>query len=70
MSVKDVSAKKFDALHKKRIDLKRCPACPNYDAEIIIPNFVKCTKCNAYMEYCNEKTAINAWNRRAENGKS
>lgn len=55
MSVKDVSAKKFDALHKKRIDLKRCPKCPNYDAEIIIPMpiygkymnkvYVKCKQC-------------------------
>lgn len=55
MSVKEVNSKKFDVLHKKRIDLKRCPACPNYDAEIVIPMpiygkyantvYVKCKQC-------------------------
>ena len=55
MSVKEVSARKFDALHRKRIDLKKCPVCPNYDAEIVIPMpvygkyantvYVKCKQC-------------------------
>ena len=52
---KEVNSRKFDALHKKRIDIGRCPACPNYDAEIIIPMpiygkyqntvYIKCKSC-------------------------
>lgn len=55
MSVKEVSKKKFDALYDKRIDLKKCPVCENYDAEIIIPMpvygkyantvYIKCKQC-------------------------
>ena len=29
---------------------------------------VKCLRCNARMEYRNEAAAIEAWNRRADNG--
>ena len=58
-------------------ELKPCPFCGNrafdnikYSTRKRKPrHFVKCTKCNAYMEYCNKKTAINAWNRRADDGK-
>lgn len=35
--VKDVNAKKFDALYNKRIDLGKCPKCPNIGGKIIIP---------------------------------
>ena len=37
MNVKEVSAKKFDVLRKKGIDLHKCPRCPAIGGEIIIP---------------------------------
>ncbi len=61
MRIKEVNSKKFDALHEKRIALNRCPACPNYDAEIIIPMpvygkyenkvYVRCKQCGYQTHY-------------------
>ena len=58
-------------------ELKPCPFCGNRADNITYLTrnkkqryFVKCTKCNARMEYCNRTSAINAWNRRADDGKS
>ena len=55
MTVKEVSAKKFDALMKKDIDLHKCPRCSNIGGEIIIPLicygskwrkvYVRCKQC-------------------------
>lgn len=55
--------------------LKPCPFCGNPAYPYInfgihsgkVRCLIKCTKCNAKMEYRNEKSAVEAWNRRAEN---
>lgn len=52
--------------------LKPCPFCgaPAYDhIKYLIHSHkqrhtVKCTKCNAFMEYRNKDAAIKAWNKR------
>lgn len=57
-------------------ELKPCPFCGNPAYDHIIYHFhakkqrhvVKCTKCNASMEYRDKESAIKAWNRRADNG--
>lgn len=69
MSVKYVSAKKFNALYEKRISLKRCPVCPNYDAEIIIPVpiygryqntvYVRCKQCGHQTKHHSAVTRFN-----------
>lgn len=56
-------------------ELKPCPFCggkawstPNYKTNSQKVRYVvKCTKCNAIMEYRSEKAAKEAWNRRADN---
>lgn len=56
-------------------ELRPCPFCGNfaykhmrYHPHIQKTRYVvKCTKCNASMEYRDIKSAINAWNRRADN---
>lgn len=56
MQTKEVNSKKFDAIMAKRIDLKKCPKCASYSAEIYIPIGgyfgsklhkvrIKCTNC-------------------------
>lgn len=55
-------------------ELKPCPFCGNAAYDHITYNHkhrhtVRCTKCNAQMEYRDKKSAVRAWNRRAENGK-
>lgn len=51
-------------------ELKPCPFCrnPAYDHMSFPSNkqrhIVKCTKCNASMEYRDKKSAIKAWNTR------
>lgn len=58
-------------------ELKPCPFCGNSAYTHIsykihsrkVRYVTKCTKCNANMEYRSEKAAIEAWNRRAEDGK-
>ena len=52
---KEVSSRKFDALMARRLELKKCPRCPNFGAEIVISMtaygpktqraFVKCKYC-------------------------
>lgn len=69
MSVKDVNSKKFDALHKKRIDLKRCPACPSLSADIIFSMpvygkdwnsvYVKCRQCGHQTKHHPATTCFN-----------
>lgn len=52
--------------------LKPCPFCGNFAYDHITHNYricklrhiVKCTKCNASMEYRDKKSAIKAWNTR------
>jgi ribosomal protein L37E len=68
MTVKEVNSKKFDVLHNKRIDLKKCPICPNYDAEIIIPMpiygkymntvYVRCKQCGHQTHHHSATTAF------------
>ena len=105
MEFKDVSGRKFDAMMAKRLELKKCPRCPNFGAEIIIPMgayglkvhhvFVRCKCCGYETKSFDASThlrdaetgrignfvlnpsmasaihsAVNDWNRRAENGKS
>lgn len=56
-------------------ELKPCPFCgksalvlPTYKFHIEKTRYiVKCSKCNAIMEYRDEKSAIEAWNRRVDN---
>ena len=58
-------------------ELKPCPFCGNAAYSHIsckihshkVRHVIKCTRCNANMEYRSEKAAIEAWNRRAEDGK-
>ena len=55
MKIQEVNAKKFDALHKKRIDLRACPVCSQFTGEVIIPfraygnhakcAYIKCVNC-------------------------
>ena len=69
MSIKDVKAKKFDALHKKRIDLKKCPVCFDCDAEIIMPIqyfgsynktvYIKCKQCGRQTKHHSAITCFN-----------
>ena len=57
-------------------ELKPCPFCGNnaYDHIKYNPHshiqrhIVKCTKCNATMEYRDKKSATEAWNRRVSDG--
>lgn len=57
-------------------ELKPCPFCggkawstPIYKLHSEKTRcIVKCTKCNAMIEYRDEKSAIESWNRRADNG--
>jgi Lar family restriction alleviation protein len=57
-------------------ELKPCPFCGNsaWANFVYKPHsnktrcVVKCTKCNARLEYRDEKSAVSAWNRRADNG--
>ena len=59
----------------EEIKLKPCPFCGNPAIDHIKYNFhkqtqrhvVKCTKCNASMEYRDKQSAISAWNRRSGN---
>ena len=54
--------------------LKPCPFCGGNAYDHLKYSFhankqrhaVKCTKCNAYMEYRDKKSAIKAWNTRTE----
>ena len=58
-------------------ELKPCPFCGNSAYYHIsykfhsqkVRHIVKCTKCNANMEYRSEKAAVEAWNRRTEDGR-
>lgn len=69
MSVKEVNSKKFDVLHKKRIDLKKCPKCPNIGGEIIIPLicfgskwrrvYVRCDNCGYETKSYDANTLLN-----------
>lgn len=53
--IKEVNSRKFDALMAKRIELKKCPRCADFSAEITIPMGcygskihkvrIKCTNC-------------------------
>ena len=56
--------------------LKPCPFCGNSAYYHISHKYhdhktrhvIKCTRCNASMEYRSEKAAADAWNRRAGDG--
>ena len=58
-------------------ELKPCPFCGGSAYDHVkysvhthkTRHVVKCTKCNAIMEYRNERAVIEAWNRRAGDGK-
>ena len=59
MSIKEVNAKKFDALMKKRIDLQKCPNCHNIGGEIVIPLICygkKWRRVYARCDYCGFET--------------
>lgn len=55
-------------------ELKSCPFCGGsaydhikyYIHSNTQRHVVKCTKCNAMMEYRNKDAAIKAWNRRSD----
>lgn len=57
-------------------ELKPCPFCGNsaYGHKKYLPHskkiryVVKCSRCNAVLEYRDKDSAIKAWNRRADNG--
>ena len=57
-------------------ELRECPFCGNRPRGCLTYSFekkqcrfvIQCTKCNAQMEYRNKESAINAWNRRANDG--
>ena len=57
-------------------ELKPCPFCGGKAWSCTTYKFhaektryvVKCTKCNAIMEYRSRKAVEEAWNRRADNG--
>jgi Lar family restriction alleviation protein len=57
-------------------ELKKCPFCGNKANNFLSYDFIKkqsryivcCSKCNATMNYRNKKSAITAWNRRANDG--
>lgn len=56
-------------------ELKPCPFCGNsaYSHKKYCPYskknryVVKCSRCNAVLEYRDKESAIEAWNRRADN---
>lgn len=58
-------------------ELKPCPFCPHGGVPLIERQYVgqnkaeyrvRCLKCGVRFSWCNrKKTAIEAWNRRAEN---
>ena len=58
----------------KDTELKPCPFCGNAAYDHIKyeihsrkqRHIVKCTRCNAQMEYRDKQSAITAWNRRAD----
>ena len=52
MSVKDVSAKKFDVLYNKRISTNSCPACHNHGTEIIVNLPLYGNRANAVYVKC------------------
>lgn len=69
MQTKEVNSKKFDAIMKKRIDLGKCPKCPNIGGEIIIPLicfgskwrkvYVRCDHCGFETKSYNANTLLN-----------
>ena len=69
IAVKEVNSKKFDALYKKRITVGRCPVCPNYDAEIIMPVpiygkyqntvYIRCKQCGYETHHHSAVTCFN-----------
>ncbi len=62
----------------KENELKPCPFCGNTAYDHITyctyrhkhRHVVRCTKCNASMEYRDKESAIKAWNRRATDEKN
>ena len=54
MTVKEVSANKFDALMNKRIDLNKCPRCHAIEGEIIIPLIRYGSKCRKVYVRCKQ----------------
>ena len=66
---KMVNSKKFDALMKKRIDLGKCPRCPNIGGEIVIPLicygkkwrrvYVRCDWCGFETTGYDANTVLN-----------
>jgi hypothetical protein len=57
--LKDVNSKKFDALVKKGIDLRKCPNCYNIGGEIVIPLICygkKWRRVYARCDYCGFET--------------
>jgi RNase P subunit RPR2 len=69
MSIKDVNSKKFDVLHKKKIDLKSCPICSHLDAEVKLSMkfygkeastvYVECKQCGRKTGYHPAVTCFN-----------
>lgn len=69
MSVKDVNSRKFDALMKKAIDLRKCPNCPSIGGEIVIPLicygkkwrrvYVRCNYCGFETKGYDANTCLN-----------
>ena len=66
--VKEVNSKKFNAIMNKRIDLGKCPRCPNIGGEIIIPLicygskwrkvYVRCGVCGFETKRYNANTSL------------
>lgn len=75
--IKEVSAKKFDAIMEKSIDLHKCPKCPNLGGDIIIPMvaygrttprvFIRCKYCGYETKSYDATTSLFDENKRFGN---
>ena len=50
-------------------ELKPCPFCGTSDVILVYGYWVRCLRCGVYGPAGTRAEAIEAWNRRAEDGK-